>query len=383
MRKQIVLAAAALLTLAACKSTDPGVKGSVTKQEFGKTAKGEAVDLYVLKNKNGVEAAITTYGGIVAWLKTADKQGLLANIALGFYNLDGYLKEPPYFGALIGRYGNRIAKGKFTLDGKQYTLAKNNGENSLHGGIRGFDKQLWTAEPKSTPDSQGLLLKYTSKDGEEGYPGTLDVTVTYTLDDNDEMSIHYRARTDKTTVLNLTNHTYFNLAGEGKGDILEHSMTINAGRFTPVDAGLIPTGELKSVEGTPFDFRKPFPIGARINASHEQLKLGRGYDHNYALDRSGPGLELAARASEAATGRVLEVWTTEPGVQFYTGNFLDGTIIGASNSPYGHRSGFCLETQHYPDAPNQPVFPTTVLKPGEEYRSSTVWKFRILGVNPH
>ena len=379
MCKPIVLTTAALLMLAACKSNDPGVTGSVTKQDYGKTAKGEAVDLYTLKNRNGTEIAITNYGGIVVSLKTVDKLGRMANVALGFDRFEGYLTPPPYFGAIIGRYGNRIAKGKFKLDGKDYTLAKNNGENSLHGGNEGFDKKVWAAESQSTPGSQTLVLKYTSKDGEEGYPGTLDVTVTYTLNDSDDLSIDYKAKTDKATVLNLTNHTYFNLAGEGQGDILDHSMTINASRFTPVDSGLIPTGELKNVEGTPFDFRKPLSIGARINAADDQIKLGGGYDHNYVLDRTGSGLELAARASESTTGRVLEVWTTEPAVQFYTGNFLDGTLIGATNRPYPKRSGFCLETQHYPDSPNQPAFPTTVLKPGEEYKSTTVWKFRLLG----
>ena len=379
MLKQIVSTTAALLMLAACKPTDPGVKGSVTKHAFGKTAKGEAVDLYTLKNKNGTEIAITNYGGVVVSLKTVDKLGRLANIALGFDKFEGYLTPPPYFGAIIGRYGNRIAKGKFTLDGKEYTLARNDGANTLHGGTEGFDKKVWTAQSQSTPESQSLVLKYTSKDGEEGYPGTLDVTVTYTLNETDDLTIDYRAKTDKATVLNLTNHTYFNLAGEGPGDILAHNMTVNASRFTPVDAGLIPTGELKSVDGTPFDFRKATSIGARINAEDEQLKLGKGYDHNYVLDRKGSGLELAASASEATSGRVLEVWTTEPAVQFYTGNFLDGSLVGTSSRPYAKRTGFCLETQHYPDSPNQPAFPTTVLKPGEEYKTTTVWKFRVLG----
>ncbi len=376
MRKQIIIATTTLLMLAACKSTESGVTTSVTKQAFGKTAQGEAVDLYVLKNKNGVEAAITNYGGIVVWLKTPDKQGRLANIALGFDKFDGYLKPPPYFGAIVGRYGNRIAKAKFTLDGKEYTLAKNDGANTLHGGLQGFDKRVWTV---TSSDAHSLVLTYTSKDGEEGYPGALAVTVTYTLTDADDLTIDYRATTDKATVLNLTNHTYFNLAGEGEGTILDHNMTINASRFTPVDGGLIPTGELKGVEGTPFDFRKPTAIGARINADDAQIKLGKGYDHNYVLDRQGAGLELAASASEAKSGRVLEVWTTEPAVQFYTGNFLDGTLTGASGRAYAQRSGFCLETQHYPDSPNQPAFPTTVLKPGEEYKSTTVWKFRLLG----
>ena len=374
MRKQIVIATAALLALAACKSTESGVTSPVTKQAFGKTAQGEAADLYLLHNKNGVEVAITNYGGTVVRLKTPDQQGHLANIALGFNTLDNYLNKPPYFGALIGRYGNRIAKAKFKLEGTEYLLAANDGANSLHGGLQGFDKRVWTV---ASADEHSLVLKYTSQDGEEGYPGTLAVTVTYTLADSDDLTIDYHATTDKPTVLNLTNHTYFNLAGEGEGNILDHRMTINASRFTPVDAGLIPTGELKKVEFTPFDFRQPTRIGERIDADNDQLRLGKGYDHNFVLDRQGAGLELAASASEPKSGRVLEVWTTEPAVQFYTGNFLDGNFVGASGRPYAKRTGFCLETQHYPDSPNQPAFPTTELKPGQEFKSTTVWKFRL------
>ncbi len=345
------------------------------KQSFGTTASGEAVDLYTLSNKNGVEAALMTYGGIVVALRAPDRAGRLGDIVLGFDTLDGYLKGHPYFGAIVGRYGNRIAKGKFRLGGAEYTLARNNGENALHGGVRGFDKVVWKARDVSG-EAQSLELSYLSKDGEEGYPGNLAVTVTYTLSDANELRIDYSATTDKDTVVNLTNHSYFNLAGQGEGDILGHKVTLNAGRFTPVDKGLIPTGELRSVEGTPFDFRQPLVIGARISQNDEQLVFGKGYDHNFVLDRKGAGLEMAARVYEPKSGRVLEVWTTEPGIQLYTGNFLDGTIRGKAGKVYNQRYGFCLETQHFPDSPNQPSFPTTVLKPGQLYRTTTTYKFQ-------
>lgn len=374
-RDAVRAAVPAAALLAACKSVDRGAKGSVTQQEFGKMPNGESVQIFTLKNKNGIEVSITNYGGIITSLKTFDGKGLLADVALGFDTLERYLQQHPYFGAIIGRYGNRIGKAKFTLDGVTYTLAKNNGENSLHGGNEGFDKKLWKARTESAEGAQTLVLEYTSPDGEEGYPGTLRTEVRYTLADDDSLRIDYRATTDKKTVVNLTNHTYFNLAGQGNGDILNHEIEIRASRFTPVDAGLIPTGELRSVEGTPFDFRKPHRIGERIEANDEQIKLGGGYDHNFVLDREGDGLSLAARVVEPSTGRALEVWTTEPGVQFYTGNFLDGTITGKGGKVYPRRSGFCLETQHFPDSPNQPAFPSTVLEPGQEYRSSTVWKF--------
>jgi len=361
--------------LASCKSVDKGARGSVTVQEFGKLPNGETAQLFILKNRNGVEAAITNYGGIIVTLKTFDGKGLLADVALGFETLAGYLGKHPYFGAIIGRYGNRIGKARFTLDGVTYQLAKNDGENSLHGGNEGFDRRLWKARTESGADSQTLVLSYTSPDGEEGYPGTLATEVRYTLLDDDTFRIDYRATTDKKTVVNLTNHTYFNLAGQGNGDILNHEIQINASRFTPVDEGLIPTGELRPVEGTAFDFRKPRRIGERIDADDEQIRRGRGYDHNFVLDRQGDGLSFAARVTEPSTGRVLEVWTTEPGMQFYTGNFLDGTVIGKGGKAYPRRSGFCLETQHFPDSPNRPEFPSTVLEPGQEYRSTTVWKF--------
>ena len=339
--------------------------------DWGKTREGAGVQIYTLTNKNGVEAKITNYGGIVVSLKAPDRKGAMGDVVLGFDSLDGYLNSPsPYFGALIGRYGNRIGHAKFTLNGVEYKLAANNGENSLHGGKRGFNMAVWTA--RELPDG-GIELTYLSKDGEEGYPGNLKVTVAYHLTDANELRIDYAATTDKDTVLNLTNHAYFNLKGAGEGDILGHLSMLNADRFTPVDAGLIPTGELRPVNGTPFDFRKPTAIGARIGQSDEQLKLGKGYDHNWALN--GSGMRLAARVEEPSTGRVMEVRTDQPGVQFYTGNFLDGSIKGKGGKVYGFRSGFCLETQHFPDSPNKPKFPTTVLKPGETFRSTTVYRF--------
>jgi aldose 1-epimerase len=349
---------------------ETGAIHSALSRDFGKTPPGETVELYTLKNAKGVEAAISTYGGVLVSLKVPDRAGALGDIVLGFDDFNGYLKPPPYFGALIGRYGNRIAHARFTLDGVEYKLAKNNGDNSLHGGNRGFDKVVWKAKL-----GNGLELTYLSKDGEEGYPGNLSVTVVYTLTDNNELKIDYTATTDKDTVVNLTNHSYFNLAGQGEGDILAHQLTLNADRYTPVDKGLIPTGELRSVEGTPFDFRQPHAIGERIGSSDEQIGLGGGYDHNFILNRTGDGLSLAAKVNEAKSGRVLEVLTTEPAIQFYTGNFLDGTIAGKGGKIYGRRSALCLETQHYPDSPNHPSFPSTELKPGAVYHTTTVYRF--------
>ena len=297
-----------------------------------------------------------------------------ATFVLGFDNLDGYLAKEPYFGALIGRYGNRIGNARFKLDGAEYKLPANDGPNSLHGGLRGFDKRVWTAR-EIHGEHPALELTYLSKDGEEGYPGNLSAKVVYSLTDDNALRIDYTATTDKDTVLNLTNHSYFNLAGEGNGDNLKHEIMINADRFTPIDGTLIPTGELRKVENTPFDFRKPALIGARIDADDEQIKFGKGYDHNFVLNRSGTGLSLAARVTDAESGRVLEVLTTQPGLQFYTGNFLDGSIHGKGGKTYGRRSAFCLETQHFPDSPNKPSFPSTVLKPGETYRESTVFRF--------
>jgi len=341
-------------------------------REFGKLPSGETVELYTLKNAKGVEADISTYGGVVVSLKVPDRTGALGDVVLGFDDFNGYLKPPPYFGAIIGRYGNRIGHARFMLDGVEYKLANNDGENSLHGGKRGFDKVLWKARPI---DAQSLELTYLSKDGEEGYPGNLTSTVVYTLTDNNELKIDYAATTDKDTVLNLTNHSYFNLAGQGEGDILSHQIMIDADRFTPVDKGLIPTGELRKVEGTPFDFRQSHAIGERIGSTDEQIVLGGGYDHNFVLNRTGDSLAPAARVTDAKSGRVMEVLTTQPGIQFYTGNFLDGTIQGKGSKVYGRRSALCLETQHFPDSPNHPEFPSTVLKPGEKYHTTTIYRF--------
>ena len=345
------------------------------KSSFGQSADGRQVDLYTLVNSNGIRVRVMTHGAVVVSLEVPDRDGRLADVALGFDDMGGYLSDPPYFGAIVGRYGNRIAHGRFTLDGAEYALAQNNGENHLHGGLKGFDKVIWEAEEVEGSDDPALRFSYLSADGEEGYPGNLSVEVTYTLTEGDELRVDYYATTDQTTVLNLTQHTYFNLAGAGEGDILDHELMINAHRFTPVDETLIPTGELREVAGTPLDFTSPTPIGARINQDNDQLRVGQGYDHNFVLRRSGQGLELAARVHEPGSGRVLEVYTTEPGMQFYAGNFLDGTIRGKEGRVYLHRSGFCLETQHFPDSPNQPDFPSTVLRPGEEYRQTTVFRF--------
>ncbi|MGD0868129.1 MAG: aldose epimerase family protein [Bryobacteraceae bacterium] len=345
----------------------------ISKADFGKTKDGAAVQIFTLTNASGMELKISTYGGAIVSLKTPGRTGAMGDVVLGFDSLDGYLNpKEPYFGALVGRYGNRIGHARFTLDGKTYTLPVNNGENSLHGGDRGFDKYVWT--PKELSDG-GLQLTILSPDGDQGYPGNLHVTVAYHLTAANEVKIDYSATTDKDTVVNLTNHAYYNLKGAGNGDILGHVMMLNASKFTPVDAGLIPTGELKPVAGTPFDFTKPTAIGARINQDDEQLKLGKGYDHNWVIDRKGASLSLAARVEEPTTGRVMEVLTTEPGIQFYTGNFLDGTLTGKGGKVYPMRAAFCLETQHYPDSPNQPGFPSTELKPGQTYKTTTVYRF--------
>ena len=346
---------------------------SVKKENFGK-ADGKSVELYTVTNKHGVEAKITTYGGIVVSLKVPDRNGKLDDVVLGFDNLDDYLKGHPYFGAIIGRYGNRIAKGRFTLNGDEYKLAINNGPNHLHGGIKGFDKVVWSAKPINLKNEVGLELTYLSRDGEEGYPGNLFVTVTYTLTDNNELKIDYTATTDKDTVVNLTSHSYFNLAGQGNGDILNHQLTVNADRFTPTDAGSIPTGELRSVKDTPFDFTQPTAIGARINQEEEQLKLAKGYDHNFVVNGEMGTLRQAAKVFEPTTGRTMEVWTTEPGMQFYTGNYVGGQK-GKGGKVYQARYGFCLETQHFPDSPNKPNFPTTILRKGSTFRTSTIYRF--------
>ena len=349
--------------------------GIVRQASFGKTADGTPVEIYTLRNSSGMEATIMTYGGIVTSLKVPDRNGKFGDVVLGYDNLGGYLTNSPYFGALIGRYGNRIAKGKFTLDGQTYTLATNNVPNHLHGGLKGFDKVVWTAKPVETFYGPGLELTYLSKDGEEGYPGNLSVTAVYTVTGKNELLLQYTATTDKDTICNLTHHSYFNL--RGSGDILDHVVQINADKFTPVDSTLIPTGELKPVDGTPFDFRESVAIGARIGDDNEQLKFGTGYDHNWVLNKQSGEVSLAARVYEPASGRVMEVFTSEPGLQFYTGNFLDGTITGKRGRTYKFRDAFCMEAQHFPDSPNHPDFPTTELKPGETYKNTIAYKFYV------
>ncbi len=363
----------ALLAVVACgrRQTMP----TYEIQAFGNTAEGEAVELYTLNNSQGMRVTITNYGGIVTSLWVPDRDGAMGDVVLGYDNLEEYLDASPYFGAIVGRYGNRIANGRFTLDDVEYTLAINNGPNHLHGGIVGFDKVLWDAEPYAESDEVGVRLSYTSVDGEEGYPGNLAVTVTYALTNANELRVDYALETDQATVANVTHHGYFNLAGHASGDILGHELLLNADRFTPVDEGLIPTGELRAVVGTPMDFRTPYPIGERIDADNEQMRHGGGYDHNWVLNGESGTLRLAARVSEPTTGRVMEVYTTEPGIQFYTGNFLDGTNVGKGGANYGRRTGLCLETQHFPDSPNHLEFPSTVLRPGERYQSTTVYRF--------
>ena len=352
-------------------------KREVRKQSFGKTGDGRPVDLYTLTNSQGMEVCAMTYGGIIVSLRVPDKTGKFDDVVLGHDALDGYLVNPPYFGVIVGRYANRIGNATFTLDGVKYTLAKNDGPNSLHGGVNGFNKQGWEATTFKDATGVGVAFTYLSKDGEEGYPGNLKVKVSYVLTDENQLVIDYEATTDKATPLNLSQHSYFNLAGEGNGDILGHHLMLNADRFTPVDKTLIPTGEIRPVQGTPLDFTQPTAIGARINDNYEQLVVGRGYDHNFVINRKEDGLILAARVHEPTSGRVLEVFTTEPAVQFYSGNFLDGTITGKHGHVYKQRNGFCLETQHYPDSPNHPDFPSTILRPGATFHSQTVFKFSV------
>jgi aldose 1-epimerase len=357
-------------------SGDAPLGGAIKKQLFGKTSDGRQVDLYTLTNQGGMQVAITNFGAIIVSLKVPDRSGKVDDVVLGYDNLEGYSGDKAFLGAAIGRYGNRIAHGKFTLDGTTYTLSKNDGDNTLHGGPEGFNKRLWTASDISGARGQALELTYLSKDSEEGFPGNLSARIVYTLTDKNELIIQYFATTDKETVVNLTNHSYFNLAGQGNGDILSHELMIRGDRMTPVDAVLIPTGEVRPVKDTPFDFTRPTQIGARINQDDPQLKLGKGYDHNWVLNAPGKGSPtLAAEAYEPKTGRVLQVLTTEPGLQFYSGNFLDGTIHGKGGNVYNYRYGFCLETQHFPDSPTHSAFPSTVLKPGETYSSTTIFKF--------
>lgn len=351
---------------------------SITKQPFGKTADGEKVDLYTLTNASGMEVTITNYGATIVSLCVPDRDGNTADVVLGLKTFEEYLAGHPYLGSIVGRYANRIAHGKFRLHGKEYELATNNGENHLHGGEIGFDKVVWKTKTVLDDTGPGLVMTYLSKDGEEGYPGNLTVQVSYVVTEDNGLQIDYHATTDQDTPVNLTSHPYFNLVGEGNGDILGHQLTINADEFTPVDENFAVTGEIRSVEGTPLDFRKQTSIGRRINRQDEQLRFGKGYDHNYVLNQLNNEISfisLAARVVEPTTGRVMEVLTTEPGLQFYSGNFLDGSKIGKGKKPYEHRYGFCLETQHFPDSPNQPAFPSTILKPGDVYQSTTIYRF--------
>ncbi|MFV8371807.1 aldose epimerase family protein [Flavobacterium sp. LB2P74] len=350
---------------------------TIEKSLYGTTPKGEKIDSYKLKNQKGMEVNIITYGGIISSVKVPNKAGKSEEVVLGFNSLEQYMKPNPYFGALIGRYGNRIAKGKFTLDGKEYALAINNEPNALHGGPEGFHRVVWTAEEATSGDNAALKLKYVSKDMEEGYPGNLIVFVTYTLNNDNSLDVVYEATTDKKTVVNLTQHSYFNLSSDFSKPILDHEITIDADKLVPVAATLIPTGKLTDVTNTPFDFRKPKKVGAAIDAKDEQLKNGLGYDHCWVLNNQDKGERFAASAYDAESGRLLEVYTDQPGIQFYSGNFLDGTLPMRNGGTYARRTGFCLETQHYPDSPNQKDFPTTVLNPGENYKTKTSFKFSV------
>jgi aldose 1-epimerase len=363
----------------AASSSYAGGRASITKEAWGRTAAGVAVDRYTL-TANGLRVRILTYGGILQTIETPDRRGKSANITLGFNNLRDYETKSPYFGCITGRYANRIAKGQFTLDGVRYQLPINNEPNSLHGGTVGFDKHVWKATPLTTKDGVALRLQFTSPDKDQGYPGALSATVTYTVTNKRQIRMDYLATTTKATVVNLTNHAYFNLAGEGTGTIDNHKLFLNANRYTPVDATLIPTGAIDRVAGTPMDFRKATAIGARNRAGFPQLVIGRGYDHNWVLNRKDPSfrkLEVAAKATDPRSGRQLTVITTEPGIQFYGGNFLDGTLVGTSGRMYRMGDGFALETQHYPDSPNHANFPSTVLRPGQTYRTTTIYQFGV------
>jgi len=369
---------AASPTVASTASTSH--RASISSEPWGSTTEG-AVQRWTLTNRHGMRVRILTYGGILQSIEVPDRHGHRANVALGFDNLADYVAKNPYFGAIIGRYGNRIAKGRFTLDGVTYQLPINNDPNSLHGGTVGFDKHIWSATPFRNHGSVGLVMRFTSPDGDQGYPGRLAARVTYTLTEGNGIRMDYKATTNRPTIVNLTNHSYFNLQGEGTGSIEDHVLLLRASHYTPVDPTLIPTGEIARVAGTPMDFRRPTAIGERIRDGFEQLVIGRGYDHNWVLDRrhSGPGadLELAARLSDPTSGRVLRVLTTEPGIQFYSGNFLDGTLVGTSGRMYRQGDGLALETQHFPDSPNHANFPSTVLRPGQVYRTTTVYQFGV------
>jgi aldose 1-epimerase len=374
-----VLLAVATIGLLGVSASDAGSnKGhlDVKRERFGTMPDGTVVHRYTLTNARGMEVKLITYGGAIQSLRVPDRHGRKANVTLGFSTLEGYLNPAnPYFGCITGRYANRIANGRFTLDGVTYQLARNNGPNHLHGGNVGFDKRVWDAEVVRGDNVVGVRFRYVSPDGEENYPGTLDTTVTYTLNNRSALRMRYQATTTEPTIVNLTNHAYWNLAGEGSGSIYGHELKLKANRYTPVDPTLIPTGELARVAGTPFDFRRTHTIGERIRESHPQILIGQGYDHNWVLNRRGSGLELAARLKDPGSGRVLEVLTEEPGIQFYSGNFLDGTLVGTSGRTYRQGDGLALETQHYPDSPNHPNFPSTVLRPGEQYDTTTVYRF--------
>ena len=351
--------------------TTVAASGEVQVDDF------DSIRLFTMKNKHGVTVKVTNYGAIITSIIVPDRSGVMGDIALGYHHVEQYMNavDKPYFGAIVGRYGNRIAKGTFTINGEEYSLATNNGPNHLHGGIIGFDKVVWEADSEQGQGWTAVKLTYRAKDKEEGYPGNLDVVVIYRLTDSNELKVEYLATTDKATPVNLTQHTYFNLKGEGNGTILDHELTLNATHYTPVDSTLIPTGEIAPVTGTPFDFTEGKRIGKDINADHQQLKYGLGFDHNFVVNGKAGEMRLAARVYEPTTGRVLEIQTEEPGIQFYCGNFLDGRLKGKAGKPYVHRGGFCLETQHYPDSPNQPNFPSCILEPGDEYKTSTVFKF--------
>lgn len=349
----------------------------IEKKSFGKTSDGIEVDQFIMKNKNGMKVGVITYGGIINFLTAKDKNNVYKDVVLGFDDLAKYEAGSPYFGAIIGRYGNRIADGKFDLKGQTYELVKNNGDNHLHGGSKGFDKVVWKAKQIIEKNLASIELRYLSKDMEEGYPGNLEVKVTYTLNNNDELTVHYEASTDKSTIINLTQHSYFNLSGDFKNDILDHKIVIDADSFLPVNSKLIPTGELQDVLGTPFDFRKSKTIRNDINKENEQLNNGLGYDHCWALNNHNEGFRFAASAHDQISGRFLEIFTDEPGIQFYTGNFLDGTLPSKTEGNYNYRTGFCLETQHFPDSPNQKDFPSVILNPGEKYFSKTSFKFSV------
>ena len=372
------LAVAALLAaLGACGGKD---RVTVVRSSFGQLPDGRAVEAFTLTNPAGIVVQAITYGGIITVIRTPDRSGRPGDIVAGFDDLAGYLGASPYFGAIVGRYANRIAGGQFSLDGTTYHLARNNGPNALHGGLRGFDKVLWSGEPFAADSGAGVTLRYSSADGEEGYPGAMAVRVTYRLTPDHDLIVDFEATSTRPTPVNLCQHTYWNLHGDGAGDILDHLLTLDASAYTPVDSTLIPTGEIAPVAGTPFDFRSPTAIGARIDQPDPQLRVGRGYDHNWVLDRGGrTGLVHAARLVDPVSGRSLDISTTEPGLQFYSGNFLDGTVTGKGGRVYRHRSALALETQHFPDSPNHPNFPSTILRPGETFRSRTVFRFGVTG----